>query len=188
MQILYYIGAYFIGNILTGALLAKSLYKSNIQIQGSGNPGARNVGRIYGKKAFVLTFLGDSLKGSLIIIIGRMLHLSELEQLIGLSFAVIGHIKPILFHFKGGKGVSTFIGGVITFAPIVIPIIIIGFLLTYPFTKSFTFSGMIALCLIPFSISYFQSSIANIWPIAILIIILFFAHSENLLTKIKRLF
>jgi len=185
IHIFYYIGAYFIGNILTGALFAKLIYKSNIKIHGSGNPGARNAGRLYGKKAFAITFLGDALKGSLIIIIGRMLHFSELEQLIGLCFTVLGHIKPILFHFKGGKGISTFIGGIITFSPIAIPIIILGFFLTFPFSKSFTVSGLIALCLLPFSISYFQGSIENIWPLAILIIMLIFAHSGNLLTRIK---
>lgn len=185
MAILYYIGSYFIGNVLTGYLFVKIFHHSNLQISGSGNPGARNAGRLYGKKAFIVTFLGDAFKGSLIIIIGRLLDLTEVEQLIGLTLAVIGHIKPILFRFKGGKGISTFIGGVITFEPFVIPAIIIVFLLVYPFTKSFTLSGLASLCFIPFAIYFFQNAISPIWVLALLIIIIILAHAENLKKRIK---
>lgn len=185
-HIYYFIGAYFIGNILTAYIFLKLLGKGNVHNQGSGNPGARNIGRLYGKKAFVITFLGDACKGSIVILIGKHLQFTELEVLAGLTLAVIGHIKPILFQFKGGKGVSTFIGGIITFEPLVALVIIIGFLLFYPLTKSFTIAGLAAICLIPFSISYLYHSIELLWIVVIIIIILIFAHSENLLRKIKQ--
>ena len=183
--VFYYIGSYLIGNILTGYLLAKIFYRTDIQKHGSGNPGARNAGRLYGKKAFLFTFFGDALKGSFVILIGRVFHFSETEILIGLGLAVIGHIKPILLNFKGGKGISTFIGGILTFAPITAAIIIVGFLLTYPFTKSFTLSGLFSLCLIPFSIAYITNKINNLWVLAVLLLVLILAHSENVFKKIN---
>lgn len=182
--IFYFIGSYFIGNILTAHILIKLLRKGNIMEQGSGNPGARNIGRLYGKKAFIITFLGDAIKGSLVIIIGRYLQFTEMDMLIGLTLAVIGHIKPILYGFKGGKGISTFIGGMITFEPMLILVIIIGFLLFYPFSKSFTISGLAAFCFIPFAVSYLYHSIDLLWILVVLIIILIIAHSENLLKRI----
>lgn len=185
-QILYFIGSYLIGNILTANIYLKLLGKGNVHNQGSGNPGARNIGRLYGKKAFIITFLGDALKGSLVIVVGKYLQITEIETLVGLTLAVIGHIKPILFQFKGGKGISTFIGGIITFEPLLALVIIIGFLLFYPFTKSFTIAGLAAICLIPFSVSYFYQSIELIWILAVIIVILILAHSENLLRKFKQ--
>lgn len=183
--ILYLFGSYFIGNILSAHVLIKFLGKQNILEQGSGNPGARNIGRLYGKKAFVITFLGDAFKGSLVIIIGRYFHFSELEILVCLTAAVTGHIKPLLYRLHGGKGISTFIGGMITFEPLLAIVIIIGFLLFYPFSKSFTISGLAAFCFIPFAVSYLYQSIDLLWVVFALIVILIIAHSDNLMKKIK---
>lgn len=184
--ILYFISSYLIGNLLSGYILVKFLYHDDIQKHGSGNPGARNAGRLYGKKAFIATFLGDALKGSIVVLIGRAFQFSDLEILIGLTLAVLGHIKPIIFHFKGGKGISTFIGGILTFEPLLTPIIVVSFLLTFPFTKSFTLSGLASLCLIPFSVTYMTSDLNNLWVLAVLLLMLIFAHSENLFKKLNK--
>lgn len=182
-QILYFIGSYFIGNFLTAYIFLKVLGKGNVKNQGSGNPGARNIGRLFGKRAFVITFLGDAFKGSLVIIIGRYLDLTEIEILAGLTLAVFGHIKPVIFRFKGGKGISTFIGGIITLEPMLALVIVIGFLLLYPFNRSFTISGLGTFCLLPFSISYLYHSIELLLIMVILIVIIILAHSENLFRK-----
>ncbi|KAB2333249.1 glycerol-3-phosphate acyltransferase [Cytobacillus depressus] len=183
--ILFLAGAYFIGNFLTAHILMKLFRKRSINSQGSGNPGARNIGRLYGKKAFLITFLGDALKGSLVILVGRMLEFTEIELLFGLILAVIGHIKPIFFRFKGGKGVSTFIGGIITFEPLLAIVIVSGFFIIYPFTKSFTISGLGAFCLIPLTVSYLYQSMELMWTLVVLIIIIILAHSENLIKKFR---
>lgn len=184
--ILYFIGSYIIGNVLTGYLFVKFFYHADIQKHGSGNPGARNAGRIYGRKAFIATFLGDALKGSLVILIGRALQFSDIELLIGLALVVFGHIKPIIFSFKGGKGISTFIGGILTFEPLLAPIIVVGFLLIFPFTKSFTLSGLASLCLIPFFVTYMTNELGNLWVLSVLLLMLIFAHSENLFKKLNK--
>jgi acyl phosphate:glycerol-3-phosphate acyltransferase len=184
--ILFYFGSYFIGNILTAHFLIKILHKGEILGEGSGNPGARNAGRLYGKKAFVLTFLGDALKGALIIFIGRQLELTELEQLIGLAFALIGHIKPVLFRFRGGKGISTFIGGALAFEPILAIVIIAGFLMTYPFTKSFTYSGLGSFLILPFAVLFLHNSISLMWGFIGITIIILLAHAKNLTRKWRK--
>ncbi|KQL19606.1 glycerol-3-phosphate acyltransferase [Cytobacillus solani] len=183
---LYCVSSYFIGNILTAHFLIKILHKGKILGEGSGNPGARNAGRLYGKKAFVLTFLGDAIKGALVVFIGRMIELSALEQIIGLSFALIGHIKPILFRFRGGKGISTFIGGALAFEPLLAIVIIIAFLITYPFTKSFTFSGLGSFLVLPVAVFFLHDSVESMWGFIGLTIIILLAHSQNLIEKWRK--
>ena len=61
------VGSYMLGNVLTGSIISNFFFKKDIRIEGSGNPGARNAGRVFGKKAFVATFIGDALKGVLAI-------------------------------------------------------------------------------------------------------------------------
>ncbi|WP_185766562.1 glycerol-3-phosphate acyltransferase [Niallia circulans] len=145
LLVLYLICAYFAGNLLFGFVVGRIQSDGDIRAEGSKNPGARNAGRLYGKKAFVLTFLGDAMKGAAIIFIGRLLGFSTAFQLIGLLFVCIGHIKPVLFQFKGGKGISTLIGGLLAVNLWFVPIIIISFLLFYLLYKGFTVPGLFSL-------------------------------------------
>lgn len=179
-EIIFYFICYFIGNLMTGFAVVKYFHRKDIREQGSGNVGARNAGRIYGKNAFILTFIGDALKGSLVIICGQMLDFTETQQLIGLTLAVIGHMKPVLLGFKGGKGVSTFIGGIITFEPVLALVIIIGFLLVFVVTKSFTKAGLASFTLIPFFTYFFLNSSQSTWALIPLVIIILIAHSKSL--------
>ncbi|MEC1525167.1 glycerol-3-phosphate acyltransferase [Neobacillus niacini] len=182
---LYFIISYLIGSIMFGFLITKIIYHKDIRIQGSGNVGARNAGRLHGKMAFVLIFLGDALKGGLVILAARYLQFSESIQLLGLAIAILGHIKPVTLKFKGGKGISTFIGGMITFEPLMIPVIILGFGLLYPFLKSFTLAGLGAFLFIP--VVLFLKN--NDWPSCSIVLgiiaMLYAAHAENLKERLK---
>jgi len=85
-------------------VVSKFLADKDIRKEGSGNAGARNAGRLYGQKAFIFTFFGDALKGAFIVYLGRFLDYSTSILLLGLLFTCAGHIKPIFFQWKGGKG------------------------------------------------------------------------------------
>ncbi|WP_312469731.1 glycerol-3-phosphate acyltransferase [Neobacillus sp.] len=182
---LYVVLSYLIGNIMFGYLVTKALYHKDIRLHGSGNVGARNAGRLHGKKAFVIIFLGDALKGVSVILIARYLHFPEYIQMFGLGMAILGHIKPVALKFKGGKGISTFIGGMICFDPLLIPIILVGFFALYPFTKSFTFAGLGAFLAIPIFL-FFKSYnwITCVMALAIIVVI-FLTHSENIKERLK---
>jgi acyl phosphate:glycerol-3-phosphate acyltransferase len=181
----YFITSYLIGSIMFGFLITKILYRKDIRVQGSGNVGARNAGRLHGKTAFVLIFLGDALKGILVILAARYLQFSESIQLLGLATAIFGHIKPITLKFKGGKGISTFIGGIIVFEPVLVPVIILGFGILYPFIKSFTLVGLGAFLFIP--VVLFLKN--NDWLSCIIalgiIAMLYAAHADNLKERLK---
>ncbi|WP_052404894.1 glycerol-3-phosphate 1-O-acyltransferase PlsY [Bacillus rubiinfantis] len=177
---MYFVSAYLIGNIMFGYLVMKYLHGKDIRMIGSGNVGARNAGRFGGKSAFVIIFLGDALKGVTVILLGRYLGYSEAMQLLGLGFAVIGHIKPITLKFKGGKGISTFIGGILAFQPLLTLVIISAFLVFYPLTKSFTLAGLGTLFMIPVVLLIGSDKVINCFIIFTIIILILLAHSQNI--------
>ena len=143
------IAAYFVGNLLTATIVGKVFYRKDIRIAGSGNPGARNAGRVLGKTAFILTFLGDALKCALVVLIAKWMGMDEWLQLVCVLVVMAGHIYPVVHKFRGGQGVSTFIGGMLAFNPLVVACFVVVFLVLYPFLKNFTLVGLSAMALSP---------------------------------------
>ncbi|WP_108671928.1 glycerol-3-phosphate acyltransferase [Peribacillus acanthi] len=183
---LYFILCYFIGNLMTGYTIVKLSQNKDIRDLGSGNVGARNAGRLFGKKFFVITFLGDALKGALVIYLGQSLDYSPGVQLVGLELAVIGHILPVVLRFNGGKGVSTFIGGMLAFNPLVAVVIIGAFLIMYPFTKSFTIAGLGSLLMIPLYFYFYENTHDHAFLVFGMVIIIIIAHSKDIFERMKR--
>jgi glycerol-3-phosphate acyltransferase PlsY len=120
-----------------------------------------------------------------VILIGRYLHFPEYVQLIGLGMAILGHIKPAALKFKGGKGISTFIGGMICFEPLLIAVILLAFFALYPFTKSFTFSGLGAFLFIPIFLFFKHKQWLTCVIELTLVGIIFLVHSENIRERLK---
>lgn len=102
------IASYFIGNISPAILMAKAK-GLDIKKEGSGNAGTTNVLRVLGKKYAIATLIIDVLKGTVAVCLG---HLLVNQYVAGLCVVavVLGHIWPIVFGFKGGKGVATCFG------------------------------------------------------------------------------
>ena len=124
--------AYLLGSVDTGILVSKYLYHDDVRNHGSGAAGMTNLLRTFGKKAAALTALGDVLKGVIAVCIGRVLfqNLPEgvtasayLGVYLAAIFAVIGHLKPLYFGFKGGKGVLVAGGAILAIQPVLIPLL-----------------------------------------------------------------
>ena len=104
------IAAYLLGSISSAIVVCRLMGLPDPRTQGSQNPGATNVLRIGGKKAAAITLIGDWLKGLLPVAAGHLLGLEPLILgLAGLA-AFAGHLYPLFFGFKGGKGVATALG------------------------------------------------------------------------------
>jgi len=100
---------YFLGSVNFAIILSKKYHQDDVRDHGSKNAGTTNMFRTYGKKAAFLTFLGDFLKAVVVCFLGRFCWGILGAYLAGL-FCVIGHIFPVFFKFKGGKGVATTAG------------------------------------------------------------------------------
>lgn len=174
--------AYLLGNVLTGSFISKLFYKKDILTEGSGNAGARNAGRLYGKWAFVGTFIGDAAKGIAVVFIANWFAFGTTVELLALLAVVLGHMYPVLSKFQGGKGVSTWIGGILAFNPVLILLVIGVFLIFYPFNKNFTTTGKIAVMLVPVGVSINSGWIPFIIT-SLLSLLILFAHRENLKEK-----
>ena len=110
------VGAYFIGSVPFGYILARAVRGVDIRTVGSGNIGATNVGRIMGRGWGLFVFALDVLKGLLPAYIGKELGGPELAVLGGLA-VIIGHNWPIFLGFRGGKGVATSCGVLLAVFP-----------------------------------------------------------------------
>jgi len=104
------VAAYLIGSISSAIIVCRLMGLPDPRSEGSNNPGATNVLRIGGKKAAAITLLGDMLKGVLPVAAGHLLDVSTLTFAIAAMAAFLGHLYPVFFGFKGGKGVATALG------------------------------------------------------------------------------
>ncbi len=101
---------YLLGSLSSAIIICRLLGLPDPRSQGSGNPGATNVLRIGGRKAAAATLLGDMLKGLIPVLIAKLLG-ADLAVQAGVAVAAfLGHLYPLFFGFKGGKGVATALG------------------------------------------------------------------------------
>ena len=108
--------AYLFGSISSAILLSRLLGLPDPRTQGSGNPGATNVLRLGGKKAAIVTLLGDVLKGVIPVLAAKAIGIDTVGLALVALAAFFGHLYPVFFGFKGGKGVATAIGGLVALA------------------------------------------------------------------------
>ncbi len=111
------IGAYLLGSVATAIVVSRLLGLPDPRTMGSGNPGATNVLRTGRKGAALATLLGDLLKGLLPVALARLLEVGEVTLIATALAAFLGHIYPVFFQFRGGKGVATALGVLLGLAP-----------------------------------------------------------------------
>ncbi|MBO0602607.1 glycerol-3-phosphate acyltransferase [Sporosarcina sp. E16_3] len=180
------VGSYILGNVLTGSMISSFFFKKDIRIEGSGNPGARNAGRVFGKKAFIATFIGDALKGALAIFVAKWLGFGVTVELCALFAVTLGHVYPLFLKFRGGMGVSTFIGGMLAFNPLLFAVFVGLFIMFYPFLKSFTLAGLSAVLLMPVLVLVFSYGVPVFIVACLLSALLLFTHRVDLKEKLMR--
>ena len=171
--------AYFLGSINTSIIVCKLFGLPSPSQVGSKNPGATNVLRVGGKWPAVLTVLGDALKAIIPIAIGQLYNLSPTLLSIILFFSIIGHMLPVFHHFKGGKGVATFLGGLLAVSPTlgilcIATWLIIAFALRYS-----SLAALITVILAPIY-GFFVFDHRIIFPLAAIAIAIIIRHHSNI--------
>ena len=110
IQSLFILGAYLSGSVCSAIIVCRFLGLPDPRQQGSNNPGTTNVLRIGGRKAAIITLLGDMLKGLVPVLLARILEMPPLIVVLTAAVAFLGHLYPVFFGFNGGKGVATLLG------------------------------------------------------------------------------
>lgn len=110
INLLLVLAGYLLGSVSSAIIICRLLGLPDPRSQGSGNPGATNVLRVGGKKAAAATLIGDMLKGLIPVLIARALGADiEIQAAVAVA-AFLGHLYPVFFGFRGGKGVATALG------------------------------------------------------------------------------
>lgn len=136
--------AYLLGSLSFAILLSRLTGSPDPRMSGSGNAGATNMLRLAGKKLAALTLLGDLCKGLLPVWVAGLAGLSVQQQgWVGVC-AVIGHLFPLYFRFRGGKGVATAAGMLLGLYPPAALVAICAWLLTFYLTRTSSLAALIA--------------------------------------------
>ncbi len=176
--------AYVLGSASFSIVLSKLMYRKDVREEGSGNAGATNMARSFGKLAGALTLLGDVLKTVLAVVIGRSLA-GDWGVVVSCLGCQIGHCFPAYHHFKGGKGVA--VGLAITAMVdwrITVTVLVV-FIITAILSRKISLASILA----TFSAIPAAFLIVKDWRYLCMIIIaasiIIFRHSENISRLIK---
>ena len=173
--------AYLLGSISTAIVTCKLMGLPDPRTVGSKNPGATNVLRHGGKKAAFFTLLGDVLKGLIPVLVARfVLGMSaEWVMLTGLA-AFLGHIYPLYYHFRGGKGVATAIGAYVGIHWLAGMAVVIIWLFVAKILKISSLAALIANLLAPLIFYLVTGNIAIALGISLIVLIIFWRHRSNI--------
>ena len=148
--LIYGLAGYLIGSISTAIITCKLMGLEDPRSVGSNNPGATNVLRHGGKKAAIITLIGDMLKGLVPVILVTIIEPAATAiALTGLG-AFLGHVYPVYYGFKGGKGVATYYGVLLGFSWITGIAALLVWLLTALISKISSLSALMSALCAPF--------------------------------------
>lgn len=172
--------AYLLGSISAAIIICRLMGLPDPRTEGSNNPGATNVLRIGGKKAAALTLVGDFLKGLVPVVIAQLLGAGvELLAMVGFA-AFIGHLYPIFFGFRGGKGVATAFGVILALSWPVALVAVGIWLVVAKLFKISSLAALIAATMTPAAGWYLGMPEPQIYMLVILTLILIWRHRSNI--------
>ncbi|MDR3476627.1 MAG: glycerol-3-phosphate 1-O-acyltransferase PlsY [Gammaproteobacteria bacterium] len=171
--------AYLIGSISSAIVTCKIMGLPDPRNEGSGNPGTTNVLRIGGKKAAIITLMGDVLKGVIPVLAAKMLGFDTLTLSLITLAAFLGHLYPVFFRFQGGKGVATAFGCLVTLAwPVGVALLVTWVLVAAIFRYS-SLAALTAAIAAPFFAWYFTNSDYTVMTV-VMSLFLIYRHHKNI--------
>lgn len=171
---------YLLGSIPLGLILSRTRLGIDIRQTGSGNIGATNVLRVLGKKAALITLVGDVLKGALPALVGRSLNFTDPALALLALCPIIGHIFPIFAGFRGGKGVATGIGMLAVVMPAVAPWAVLIWVVVLLLTRYVSLSSILATLSVPIAAALGGEPGSFVALGAAAAILIIYRHRENI--------
>ena len=185
LNILGVIGAYILGSIPFGLIVAHALGEKDPRTAGSNNIGFTNVLRVSGKKAGILTLLGDIGKGVIAVVFAQGLGAPRPWVLL-MGFAVVlGHIFSVFLAFKGGKGVATALGAVLGIDPVLGACLVgiwIGTVIIFKYSSG---GALAAFLSFPLLVYFFNEDLQLILFSLCILVLIIYGHTENISRLMK---
>jgi len=180
MVIILPVLAYLLGSVSSAILFARLFGMSDPRTVGSGNPGATNILRQGNKAAAAATLLGDMAKGTVPVVMARLLTDDAVTLSLVAAAAFLGHLFPVFFGFKGGKGVATALGVYFGLSPWVGLALVATWLLT---ALAFRFSSLAAILtavISPVYVWYFLPGTPYLVMSIFVAVLLVWRHHSNI--------
>lgn len=171
--------AYLFGSISSAVVVCKIMRLPDPRTQGSQNPGATNVLRIGGKKAAIITLLGDVLKGVIPVLIAKWLGFDQISLSCITFAAFLGHLYPIFFGFHGGKGVATAFGCIVALVWPAGTLLALTWLAIAIIFGYSSLAALVAALLAPFLVGYFSNLVFGL-TIGLMSLLLIYRHRKNI--------
>ncbi len=172
--------AYLIGSVSSAIIVCRLMGLDDPREQGSGNPGATNVMRIGGKKAAAITLFGDALKGLIPVLIAKSLGVDTLVLALVVFAAFLGHLYPIFFGFKGGKGVATTLGLTLGVTWLLGLAVSVTWFAVYKISKISSLSALVAAVLTPAYVWFIVGDKYLLVVFVLISVVLLWRHKSNI--------
>ena len=172
--------AYLIGSFSTAIVTCKIMGLEDPRSGGSKNPGATNVLRLGGKKAAIITLIGDMLKGLIPVLAVALLFADNRATALAALLAFLGHVFPVYYGFSGGKGVATYYGAVLAINWQTGLLALLIWLAMAAITKISSLSALVSIFFSPLILWYFTRSTELSLAVGLMSLIVFWRHKKNI--------
>jgi len=172
--------AYLLGSVSSAVVIARLMGLPDPRSVGSKNPGATNVLRYGGRKAAILTLAGDVLKGVIPVLIAHAVTADPVIIALTGFGAFLGHLFPVFFGFRGGKGVATALGVWLAINPWVGLALLVTWLATALLFRYSSLSALTASVAAPFYVAWLSPGPAYLAVMIVMSAILIFRHRSNI--------
>jgi glycerol-3-phosphate acyltransferase PlsY len=176
---LFPIAAYLIGSVSSAIHVSRLLGLQDPRKVGSGNPGATNVLRYGGKKAAILTLLGDILKGVIPVLAARVYGVAPDMLATVMLMAFIGHLYPVFHGFRGGKGVATAFGVLVALNPWVGSALVATWLVVAVLFRYSSVSAVAAAVSAPLYVGWLEGIGPFVYVTLVMALLLIWRHRSN---------
>ena len=181
---LFIVPAYLLGSLSFAVIVSRAFSLPDPRSHGSGNPGATNMLRTGRKSAAALTLFGDLAKGWLAVYLARHFGAQyEVEALATYGAAVavfLGHLYPVFFGFKGGKGVATALGILLAISPWLGLATLLTWLIVFGLTRTSSLAALSAAALAPVYVGYLIGGTLPIFALTLISLLIFWRHRGNI--------
>lgn len=172
--------AYLLGSVSSAVVIARMMGLRDPRDVGSGNPGATNILRYGGKAAAILTLAGDILKGVIAVLMARALTTDDVVIVLTGFAAFLGHLFPVFFGFRGGKGVATALGVWLALSPGVGLLLLATWVLMAVLFRYSSLSALTASVAAPLYVAWLSPGLPYLATMIVMSAILIFRHRSNI--------